>query len=116
MAEGAAADPQIGCYLSRQEAADLDAYARAFELSRPKLCVLLVLRELRCRRLRSLKGVNMTPVGKRVGTRVTTRAANEQVKIDFVAHASSLGLGSDQAAAILFRAELGERWLEAALS
>jgi hypothetical protein len=46
---------------------------------------------------------------------VTSRIVSEKAKMDFGKAAADCGLGSDDAAAILFRAELEERWISEAL-
>lgn len=116
LGDSSATDTQIGCYLSPEEAEQLDEYARGLELSRPKLCILLVGRELRCNRLGTLRDNAYSTIGKSTGVRVTTRPIHAHVKTAFTEHVGSVGLGSDEAAAIVFRAELDERWLEWAMS
>lgn len=106
---------QIGCYLTPEEAERLRAYAEAHELRVPSLCVLLVLHELRCRQLNRLKARYLRKVGKTDGVRVTARIAERSIKDDFLEHVRTCGLGSDDAAGILFRAEPDERWLHNAL-
>ena len=106
---------QIGCYLTRDEARRLDAHANEHELSRPKLCALLVQRELNLKRLGELKGRYAGSEPKKGTARVTARISREDLKTDFSALAEKFGLGSDDAAAIMFRAELREHWLTAAL-
>lgn len=110
-----AKDLQIGCYLTKAEANDLKSYAAEHQLSRPKLCILLVQRELRCRRLGELSERYTVTVRKKEGRRVTTRSSTSEIKDKFSRHVQELDLGSDDAAAIIFRAELEERWLSSAL-
>lgn len=107
--------PQIGCNLTRDEGKKLKAHAEAHELSRPKLCALLVLRELNLKRLGELKGRYAGSEPKKGAARVTARISNEEVKTDFSDLAEKCGLGSDDAAAIIFRAEIDEHWLSGAL-
>lgn len=45
---------QIGCYFRPAEAESLAFYARSLQLSRPKLCALLILRAVRSNRLGTL--------------------------------------------------------------
>ncbi len=106
---------QIGCYLTREEAVSLAAYATEHELSRPKLCGLLVLREALRQRLYHLKGRYNGCERQKDATRVTARISNMEVKSIFLESARRCGLGSDEAAAIVFRAELDEHWLASAL-
>jgi len=106
---------QIGCNLTPNEGKQLNAHAEAHELSRPRLCALLVLRELNLKRLGELKGRYAGSEPKKGAARVTARISNEEVKTDFSDLAEKCGLGSDDAAAIIFRAELDEHWLSEAL-
>ncbi|WP_155006505.1 hypothetical protein [Sphingomonas hengshuiensis] len=89
----------------------LDRYARELELSRPKLCALLILRSVRLDQLGSLNRDYARPEPKKKAIRITARVGKE-LKNRFTAAAARLGLGSDEAAAMVFRAELEERWLE----
>lgn len=109
-------EAQIGCYLLSAEAKALSVYARSLELSRPKLCALLVVRAVRSERLASLVGRHRGSEPKSGATRVTTRVDDQETKRRFALAASTLGLGSDDAAAIVFRDELAERWLENAVA
>ena len=108
--------PQIACYLERGVSEDLTAYAKSLALSRPNLLALLILRTVRTGRLGSLVGRYATSVPKRGAKRVTARFDGVRTKRDFTAAAEALSLGSDDAAAFVFRAELVERWLEHALA
>lgn len=101
---------QIGCYLTDEEAQQLDDYARSFDLTRPSLCVLLVQRELCMPRM---------PMGDRVPDtivkgprRVTVHLRNPRVKESFNRHIEKLGMGSDLATSVILRRELRERWME----
>jgi hypothetical protein len=109
-------EAQIGCYLLPAEAAALSVYARSLELSRPKLCGLLVVRAVRSDRLASLVGRQRGSEGKAGTTRVTTRVSKNETKERFILAASILGLGADDAAAFVFRDELEQRWLETAIA
>ena len=106
---------QIGGYLQPDEHARFKAYANGLELSNSSLAKLLMVREIRSKRLSDLK--IEYPSGARSGSRkrVTAHRPNESMKIAFVARASEEGLKPDHAASILFRAELDERWLEQAM-
>ena len=105
-------DIQFGCYMTPEEAKQLNDYAEGMEISRPKLCILLVVRELRCDRLAGLSRVDNSPLPKKESKRVSARAISPAIKAEFTKHAIAHGLGTDEAAAILFRTELAERWLE----
>lgn len=102
---------QIGCYMTGAEAELLDIYAASMGLTRPTMCALVIQYELRkptLRRIRPPKP-NAAEGDKRV--RVTVHLRNSAFKAAFTDHVRSRGLGSDEAAAILFRAELKERRL-----
>jgi hypothetical protein len=88
----------------------LDRYAALMELPRPSICVLLILRELRHPRLRRLKVTAPKPFGEGESKRVTVRILDPSLKGAFADHVKSCGMGSDEAAAVLFRTELKERW------
>lgn len=109
-------EAQIGCYLLPHEAKALTRYARMLELSRPKLCALLVIRAAHSGQLASMVGRFPASEPKAGNSRVTTRLSNQDTKQNFLEAASAVGLGSDDAAAIIFRAELDEHWLEKSLA
>lgn len=107
---------QIGCYLHPFEAEALSNYARSLELSRPKLCALLIVRAVRSDGLSSLVGRHPKSEPKAKATRVTARLDNPDTKQRFAQSAAALGLGTDDAAALVFRTELADRWLENAIA
>lgn len=107
-------DAQVGCNLTRDEGRRLDEYAREHELSRPNLCGLLVVRELKLKRLNGLVG-SFDGSGTRKGAARVTARVSGATKIEFAQHVAGLPIGSDDAAAILFRAELVEQWLAEAV-
>lgn len=109
-------DLQFGCYLSPEEAEQLKVYAEGMEISRPKLCILLIVRELRSPRLAGMPRGTAATLPKSRSKRVTARAINPGLRERFAKRAAALGLGSDEATSIIFRAELAERWLERSLS
>lgn len=76
--------------------------------------MLLVHRELRERRLRSLARHGPYS-GAKIGTRVTARVEDPEVKSAFAAHVRERGFGSDEGAFFVFRAELEEDWLRKTL-
>lgn len=106
------ATPQIGCYLLKQEADGLTAYARSLELSRPRLCALLVIRAGRSGTLPALPNRFPTTERKTVGTRVTARIESNESRRLFLAAAAQLGLGSGDAAGH-FPSPLDERGVTA---
>ena len=101
---------QIGCNLTKEEAEKLARYAAETQLSRPSLCVLLIQRELRRPRLVGLKVRAPKPFGEGGFRRVTVHIIDPSLKGAFADHVKLCGMGSDDAAAMLFRAELKERW------
>jgi hypothetical protein len=105
---------QIGCYLSRREARQLSDYARSVRLRRPSLCILLVQNELLCPRLELGVGKYHGSLPKKGSARVTTRV-DAELKDAFHGHAEKHGLGSDDAAAVIFLRELDQHWLKHAL-
>lgn len=109
-------DVQFGCYLTADEAVRLTRYAESLQINRPNLGILLIVRELKCRRLQELSRWEGSPVTKMNGVRVTARGNYSETKDRFRQQASSIGLGMDEAVAMLFRSELEECWLEQSLA
>jgi hypothetical protein len=96
--------------LCASEKQALYGYLKQFGIRPAAAATLLIVRELRCKRLSSLKGSYSDSIsGKR--ERVTAHPADGAIKQAFNEHAASLGMDPDPAASILFRAELKERWL-----
>lgn len=106
---------QIGGYLTPEEHAEFKRYAAAFQLKESSLANLLLVREMRLGRLGRLKEVYLPQVPMRSRGRVTAHQPDGTTKEAFEAHARAEGLKPDQAAAVLFRAELTERWLDMAI-
>ena len=104
--------PQIGCHMTEEEITSLDEYAKLIEVTRAAMCSLVIQRELRTGQLRRTSR-HRRPVYEGVKTRrrVTVHVGNLELKEAFREHVSSLGLGSDEAAFVLFKRELKERWL-----
>lgn len=107
---------QIGGYLQPDEHARFKAYANELGLSESALANLLLVREIRRKRLNDLKGKYSAGAPSESRERVTAHRPDAVMKIAFVAHSSKEGLKPDQAASILYRAELGERWLEQSIA
>jgi hypothetical protein len=102
---------QIGCYMSDEQIAALDDYARSIEVTRAALCSLVIQRELRTRQLSRISRHWRSPDGSNeMRRRVTVHVGNPELKLAFTKHVRSLGLGSDEAAFALFTLELKERW------
>ncbi len=102
---------QITGYLTPVQAAAFQNHAASGGLDVSALANLLIVRELRTKRLPILKmdfDVDLPP-GERM--KVTAHQRLDITKEAFAAHAAETGLKPSPAAAILFRAELKERWL-----
>jgi hypothetical protein len=112
--ETSGGEAQVGCNLTRAEGAELSAYAQAHELSRANLCALLVVRELHLRRIGELCRVHPGSGSRKGAARVTARVS-ERTKRAFAEHIVRERVGSDDAAAAIFRAELEEEWLSSIL-
>jgi len=108
-------EAQIGCYLSRDDAQALTKYALSLDIRRPTLLALLIVRAVRADRLAHLNGHYAGSEPKRGSKRVTVRIMDKNTKRGFTAAAKAAGLGTDDAAAMVFRAELIERWMEGAV-
>lgn len=102
---------QIGGYLSAEEHAAFKAYAREFNLKESSLSNLLIARELRLRRLGELRQRFSQGMPGLKRSRITAHQADPKTKQAFEALAKEAGISPDLAAAIVFRAELTERWL-----
>jgi hypothetical protein len=107
-------DDQIGGWLRPSEKKALEIYLKQFSIRPAAAATLLIVRELRCKRLSLLKQRYAQAVGSERG-RVTAHPTDPTLKLSFNEHAAALGMDPDPAASILFRAELDERWLEKAV-
>jgi hypothetical protein len=108
-------EQQIGCRLSKQEAWSLDWLAKRHGVSRPDLCIMLVQRALNGGRLAQLGDIYSRVQVRAGGARVTARTYRADVKEGFAAAARAADLLSDEAAAVVFRAEIEEKWICAAM-
>lgn len=107
---------QIGGYLKPDEHARFKAYANGLGLSESALANLLLVREIRRKRLRDLKSRYSAGAPSESRERVTAHRPDAAIKVAFVARSSEEGLKPDQAASILYRAEISERWLEQSIA
>ena len=105
---------QIGGWVRADEYARFMKYLGQFHLRPAAVATLLIVRELRHCRLPHLKGDYSHPAGAD-RERITAGPVDGRLKQEFEAHVQRLGLGPDPAAAIIYRAELDEKWLERAL-
>jgi hypothetical protein len=106
--------------MTEAEIEELESYAESIEITRAALCSLVVQRELRAPRLKRKshrRAQQQEQTGPREQTegvvrhRVTVHVGNAALKSAFTAHVKSLGLGSDEAAFMLFKIEVEKRWL-----
>lgn len=107
---------QIIGYLSSAEATDFREHAAGGGIDVSALANLLITRELRIGRLPNLKGrfsVHLPPADR---TKIVAYLRDRDTKQAFGAHAGAAGLRPTPAAALLFRAELEERWLTLCLN
>jgi hypothetical protein len=102
---------QIVGFVTAAERGDFDAYALTHGLDVTALANLLIARELHTRRLAILTAQFDPPRPLPNRAKIVAHTP-EATKAGFTAHAKSLGLKPSRAAAVLFRAELEERWLE----
>lgn len=103
--------PQLQAYLTQEEDAELRDYARSLGLDATALANMLLIRETRLARLKSMP----TRVQKANGPRnrkITAHFPLGAQKVAFAEHALACGMKPATAASILLRAELSERWLE----
>jgi hypothetical protein len=107
-------DYQIGGWLRPSEKAALQEYLSQFGIGPGAAATLLIVRELRCKRLPKLKDRFSKPTGAE-RKRVTAHQPDGQLKQAFKEHAAAFGMDPNPAASILFRAELEERWLQSAV-
>ncbi|TAJ68734.1 MAG: hypothetical protein EPO51_24660 [Phenylobacterium sp.] len=103
---------QIVGYVTEAEARAFASYAEALGLDATALANLLIRRELELGRLGAL---DAAPPGERV-TKVTAHFRAADLKAQFRDHAARFGLRPGPAAALLYRAELEEKWLLSSLS
>jgi hypothetical protein len=106
---------QVLGYLSLEECDAFQAYAGELRLDRSALANLLIVRELRAQRLAVLKMIFDRDLPKDGKAKITAHQGDTSTKDAFIAHAKGQGIKPTRAAAILFRAELTERWLEASM-
>jgi hypothetical protein len=103
---------QIGGYLKPDEHVKFKNYAAEFCLSESALANLLLVREIRLKRLEHLKHKYSAGAPSESRSRVTAHQRDLATKIAFEKRSSDESLKPDQAASIIYRAELEERWLE----
>jgi hypothetical protein len=107
--------PQITGRMTSPERKRFAIYASKLKLGGGIVATLLIIREMRARRLGALKSDPLLqPIGP-ISGKITTRRLNEAEKVAFRTHVSEFDLKLSRALGLLCRAELAEGWLEAAL-
>lgn len=104
--------PQILGYVTPEDRDRFEAYALAHGLDVTALANLLIARELRARRLTELQVTFDAPRPLASRSKIVAHTPDAKTKEAFTARAHEAGMKPSRAAAILFRAELDERWLE----
>jgi hypothetical protein len=104
-------DFQILGYLLPEECEEFNAYAGSMNLNSSAVANLLIVRELRLRRLPELEHYQRDHPRAECA-KIVGHQSNDRAKRAFTAHAESCGLKPTAAAERLFRAELKEHWLE----
>lgn len=107
-------DHQIGGWLKPSEKDALQHYLRQFGIRPTAAATLLIVRELKRKRLPELQAMYAESAGPE-RKRLTAHQPDGKLKQAFKEHVASIGMDPDPAASILFRAELKERWLEQAV-
>lgn len=87
-------------------------YAEHLGLHMSTVATLLLARELRIKRLSRLAERNLAVKGTPLDGKIIAYLNSEDVKTSFGAHAACADMRPGPAAALIFRAELAERWLE----
>lgn len=100
----------VGGWLSEMEGVVFIEYAAELGIDSAALATILLVRELNHDRLGHLPD-RLGDSLVRKERRVTARAKHIGFKERFAKHAAKYALSSDAAAAVVFRAELREKWL-----
>jgi len=104
--------PQVLGYVTSAERDTFEAYALDHGLDVTALANLLIVRELRAKRLEMLVTTVEPAPPLTVRAKIVAHTPTEATKLAFSIRASEAGMKPSRAAAILFRTELEERWLE----
>ena len=108
-------DGRLGAWLAKTEVKAFREYAAELRVPDSALALLLILRELRLRRLEELGSYRATvPSDER--KYLTATGPGAEVVGELQAHVERLGETLNGALTLLFRAELAERWLDRAMS
>jgi len=104
--------PQILGYVTAEERQRFEAYAMAHGLDVTALANLLIARELKALRLETLLARFDLRGRSSDRAKIVAHTPTEETKRLFAVRSAQVGVKPSRAAAILFRAELEERWLE----
>jgi hypothetical protein len=102
---------QILGYLTNDEAIAFQHYVTELRLDASALANLLIVRELRRARLARLIITYDAELAGQDKKKIVAHQSDDDTKTAFANHAMQYGLKPSRAAAILFRAELHEKWL-----
>lgn len=106
---------QVLGYLSAADAAEFRAHAASGGLDASALANLLIVRELKLARLAELQKAFAADAALSDRTKIIAHQPDDRIKSAFTKHAKDAGLKPSPAAAVLFKAELKERWLSRCL-
>lgn len=106
---------QITAYLPSDDAETFRSYSNSLGIDKSSLANLLIVRELRLNRLGSLSCFRHDQPSASC-IKVTAHLSDPAIKDEFSASATRHKLRLGTAAAMIFRAELKERWLERSLN
>ena len=90
-------------------------YAERLGLNMSDVAILLLARELRLKRLERLRHQYAAEKGVLLDGKIIAYLHGRHLKDAFQSHASLAQMGPGPAAAVIFRAELREQWLERAI-
>ncbi|MFN4175544.1 hypothetical protein [Phenylobacterium sp.] len=104
--------PQILGYVTPAERDAFRAYAQGMGLDATALANLLIARELRAKRLATQAPASTAAGAMAERVKIVAHVPTEAIKAAFAAYAAQTGMKPSRLAALLFRMELEERWLE----
>jgi hypothetical protein len=103
---------QVLGYVTPAERDAFEAYAHDHGLDVTALANLLIARELKAKRLEKLLLSSGPGEALSVRAKIVAHTPSDATKAVFAIRAAQAGVKPSRAAAILFRTELEERWLE----
>jgi hypothetical protein len=108
---------QINTLLSQRTRSEFGAYAKATGLDAAELARLLIVREMRVRKILSLGSPNVKNANKNnrarrgVPRKLTAHFHRKKDVVDFDRYAQQAALSRSAAAKLIFETELKEKWL-----